>query len=253
MNMEFRQVRVTREDVKLLRQTPPSERHPKNEDFVKDAYLNDFIPKPWGHEYRVYIDNLYDIWKLTIKPGHMTSTHCHPRKETVLICLAGHGRLRSSAGEQTVKSGDYVHIKKGAFHSTENIGNNDLDLVEVEMPRNKFDLVRVGDHYGRATKKYESEALDTQGLAPMMSVDMDKPALVRDSDLQGKYKFELGRFPDVVTTASVICHINVDVEPFLQDRICVYRETGQIHQTDKEHGLFLTIFHTNLTNEVHYI
>jgi mannose-6-phosphate isomerase-like protein (cupin superfamily) len=239
--MEARRVHATREDITLLRNVHPAERHPKSEDFAKDSYLNEFIPKPWGHEYRVYIDNLYDIWKLTLTPGHRTSTHCHPRKDTVLLCLAGVGELKSATGEQTVRRGQTVHIKKGAFHSTANIGDEDLDLIEIETPRNKFDLVRVGDHYGRTATQYESEGLNVHALPPLAPVEFDKIALLRKTDLFGKYRFSLNSYANLVDSHEVICHINVDMEPFLEDRISIVSTTDQMTQTEKEHGLFLTV------------
>ncbi|WP_157871056.1 cupin domain-containing protein [Gluconacetobacter diazotrophicus] len=62
-----------------------------NEKFDEDIYLNDFIKKPWGHEYRVYCDSMYDVWKLRIDPAQTTSMHCHLHKDTVLLCLGGTG------------------------------------------------------------------------------------------------------------------------------------------------------------------
>src|SRR5437660_10465441 len=38
----------------------------QGEHFHTDRYLDNVIPKPWGLEFRVYADQLYDIWKLTL-------------------------------------------------------------------------------------------------------------------------------------------------------------------------------------------
>lgn len=62
-----------------------------SENFEKDTYLNGLIKKPWGFEYRIYADNLYYIWWLHINPNVRTSMHCHPRKDTVLLCLEKNG------------------------------------------------------------------------------------------------------------------------------------------------------------------
>lgn len=200
--MGFREVQASKEDISLLRNLMlksdrTAEDHYTNEDFAKDKYLNEFISKPWGHEYRIYIDNIYDIWKLTIAPGHETSIHCHPRKDTVLLCLSGEGRFRCTYGARNIKRGDFVHIKKGAFHSTENIGDTDLDIVEVEMPRNKFDLVRIEDNYGRTSSGYESQAYDGQSLEPLVVIELGKPALLRGKDLHEKYCFNVSRYAEI--------------------------------------------------------
>ena len=56
--------------------------------------------------------------------------------------------------ENPVSGGDMVIIGKGVFHGTTNAGPDDLHLVEIEVPRNKFDLVRLHDRYGRRGEHY---------------------------------------------------------------------------------------------------
>lgn len=201
--------------------------------------------KPWGHEYRIYIDTVHDIWKLSLKAGHKTSTHCHPRKDTILLCLSGSGRLRSCDDEQVIYAGDYVHIKKGAFHSTENIGNDSLDLIEVEMPRNKFDLVRSTDHYGRAQTEYEAETFSEQTLQQLLPIKNGESAHLRNKDIHGKYLFSIAKYSDIGNSVNIICHINVDVGPFIQDKIGIYKNAEQVPIAEKEHGSFLTISSTS--------
>lgn len=128
-------------------------------DSAAHEYLDEVIPKPWGYEFRVYADDLYDVWKLCLFSGEGTSVHCHPRKETALLCLAGSGRMRLLGSEHEVTAGNVVLIGKGVFHGTENTGTGNLHLVEVEVPRNKFDLVRLRDRYGRQGTQYETERI----------------------------------------------------------------------------------------------
>lgn len=131
------------------------------------SYLNELIPKPWGHEMRVYSDDLYDVWKLCLHPGQSTSLHCHPRKETALLCAGGHGQMTLLDRRVEVSEGDINLIGKGVFHGTANTGTTDLHLVEVEVPRNKLDLVRISDRYGRQGASYETSAdRPSAALAP---------------------------------------------------------------------------------------
>src|SRR5690606_25365598 len=54
--------------------------------------------------------------------------------------------------------GTILRIGRGAFHATKcDDGSEPLMLIEVETPRNKFDLVRLADNYDRAAKQYEPE------------------------------------------------------------------------------------------------
>jgi mannose-6-phosphate isomerase-like protein (cupin superfamily) len=168
------------------------------EQFDGDSYLDRVIKKPWGHEYRIYADYFYDLWKLSILPGHMTSFHCHPRKETALLCLNGRGKMRFLNQEQTIQPLDSVYIERGVFHSTENIGDIPLELIEVEVPRNKLDLVRLDDKYGRSGKCYETQSLDYSMyiLYQGQSIPGSK---VRKACLDNTYRF------DVRTGMDVLC------------------------------------------------
>lgn len=132
-----------------------------NEHEERDLHLSEMIIKPWGCEYRAYVDDFIDVWQLTINAGHATSMHAHPRKVTYLICLAGSGVTHLLNGDVDVRSGTILQIGRGVFHSTESIGPEPLILVEVETPRNKYDLVRLKDGYQRAGTGYEqlSEAM----------------------------------------------------------------------------------------------
>ena len=161
----------------------------ETERFAQDLYLDEVSPKPWGLEFRVYCDTFFDVWKLTLLPGKSTSTHCHPRKETALLCLGGTGRISFlNQASYPVSAGDVVFIPKGVFHSTENIGDSTLDLVEVETPRNKFDLVRLSDRYGRSGTGYEQEVMDYE-LAGMRSLAYIAEAKLRTFCHQNRFRF----------------------------------------------------------------
>ncbi|WP_377482118.1 MAG: cupin domain-containing protein (plasmid) [Microcoleus anatoxicus] len=161
----------------------------ETEQFKQDLYLDEVIPKPWGLEFRVYCDTFFDVWKLTILPGKSTSTHCHPRKETALLCLSGTGKISFFNQEShMVSAGDVVFIPKGVFHNTENLGNSTLELVEVETPRNKFDLVRLSDRYGRSGTSYEQEVMDCE-LMGMRSLSYIAEAKLRTVCHQKQFRF----------------------------------------------------------------
>lgn len=134
---------------------------PGVEDPDRDLHLNQLIPKPWGYEYRVYADQLFDLWQLCLRPGLRTSMHAHPRKTTYLLCLGGNGRISGLSTSVDITSGDLAKIDRGAFHRTTNTSaSRDLHLIEVETPRNKLDLIRLQDDYDRAGRSYETKSVD---------------------------------------------------------------------------------------------
>ena len=167
-----------------------------NERLDDDAHLNEVIPKPWGNEYRVFVDDFLDVWHLSIDQGHATSMHVHPRKLTYLLCLGGEGVTQTLTGEIPVTTGTLLRIGGGAFHSTRGTGEGTLSLVEVEAPRNKFDLIRLRDGYHRENTAYESEHKELPEL-PARPVSYLPEARLRDHSLCGSYRFDIRAGMDV--------------------------------------------------------
>lgn len=119
-----------------------------------DRGLDDLISKPWGAEFRVYDDALIDVWMLHLRAGTRTSMHCHPRKDTLLLCVSGYGRVTTGDGRDApIEPGDIVPIERGAAHRS--TATTAMTLVEIETPRDKYDLVRLQDDAGRAGRGYE--------------------------------------------------------------------------------------------------
>jgi CRP-like cAMP-binding protein/mannose-6-phosphate isomerase-like protein (cupin superfamily) len=164
-----------------------------NESFAEDLFLDELIPKPWGREYRIYADNFYDVWKLELGPGKATSLHYHPRKDTVLMCLCGHGRIRLADTDIDILAGKHIFIGCGVTHATANIGEGELELIEVELPRNKFDLFRVEDSYGRTSQPYESTGVASRNLPGLVQYDGIPGAKYRPTDIHGHYRFTIGK------------------------------------------------------------
>lgn len=167
-----------------------------NEHFDAEARLDEVIPKPWGYEYRAYVDEYFDFWSLHIDPPHATSMHVHPRKLTYLICLGGQGLTRGLGADFSVGPGTILRIAPGAFHSTRNTGDDPLDLIEVEVPRNKFDLLRLQDDYNRAGTGYESQSLSAPEL-PMRTVRYLPNTRMRERTPDGRFRFELRTGMDI--------------------------------------------------------
>jgi mannose-6-phosphate isomerase-like protein (cupin superfamily) len=192
------------------------------EDFTKDAYLDAVIEKPWGYEHRVYADMLIDVWKLMLAPRQSTSMHCHPRKETVLLCLAGSLQINFLSHSIRVEAGQYARLPKGVFHSTDNVGPREAHLVEVETPRNKFDLIRKRDRYGRQGQQYESRN-SAREIAPLLQDPTSPYAKIRKQDLQGLFRFEVltglqikysRRPPDFAVSLSIAAAIGQKIAIF---------------------------------------
>lgn len=122
------------------------------------------VKKPWGHEYLVYENEHVELWFLRINHGQSTSMHCHPIKTTGLILLDGEIKLSFLADFKYVKSLDKAMLRRGLFHRTEAISTDGAFLFEVETPKDKNDLIRLNDRYGRSASPYENETINLPDL-----------------------------------------------------------------------------------------
>ncbi len=114
------------------------------------------IPKPWGNEYIAFENKYLSIWFLNIKKGQKTSLHCHPNKKTGLILLKNQARISLIERNFKIKGLSKIMIRSECFHQTEAL-NKDICVLEIETPKNKKNLVRIKDQYGRKNKGYESK------------------------------------------------------------------------------------------------
>lgn len=113
------------------------------------------VPKPWGAERMLRSNPEIELWHLAIGPGCSTSFHCHPQKKTGLIVLSGRARIQFMNDSIELGPLGKVMLRPGLFHQTICVSDGGLELLEIETPPDKADLVRLFDPYGRAGKPYE--------------------------------------------------------------------------------------------------
>ena len=164
---------------------------------AEHRYLDDLIKRPWGFEHRVYDDALVDVWVQTLAAGSRTPLHCHARKDTLVLCLEGEGEATTGEGRGiSLASGHALHIEQGAAHSL--AASTDMIVVEVETPRDKFDLVRLVDESGRARRAYEGGDSIRRHLEPLEPVQDGPPnARLRPTSAGARYRFTLERGRDL--------------------------------------------------------
>jgi mannose-6-phosphate isomerase-like protein (cupin superfamily) len=158
---------------------------------AEHRYLDDLIRKPWGCEFRVYDDALIDVWMLKLRAGTRTSMHCHARKDTFLLCVSGQGAVvTGSARHIPVHPGSVLQIEQGASHCSHALTG--MTLIEIETPRDKFDLVRLEDDHGRRRTGYEGAAHTGWLDPPLEPVTGGPPkARVRPRCVSGSHRFAL--------------------------------------------------------------
>jgi mannose-6-phosphate isomerase-like protein (cupin superfamily) len=126
------------------------------------SYKANIVKKPWGFEYLAYENEDVGLWLLYIAPEQRTSMHCHPKKTTGLVLLDGQAEVSFLADKRKLNSLDKVMIRRGLFHSTKALSEGGAFIFEIETPKDKHDLVRLNDQYGRASKTYEDDTFEVK-------------------------------------------------------------------------------------------
>lgn len=139
----------------------------KRENHQPQSYKNKVVLKPWGYEFLIFENECVAIWHLHIKNQHSTSMHCHPKKKTSLTVLKGKALSNTFQHRNYFEGLSGTIIEKGVFHSTRAESFDGIDLIELETPPNKLDLVRLNDAYGRQKEGYE-------GLTEMETINLDR-------------------------------------------------------------------------------
>jgi pyruvate dehydrogenase E1 component alpha subunit len=116
---------------------------------------NAVVYKPWGYEYLVFQNASVAVWFLHLNYGEATSLHCHPKKKTGLILLSGEAVISFLNDSSSLRPLGRMVIRPGLFHSTRAVSPEGINLLEIETPVEKENLVRFEDAYGREGKAYE--------------------------------------------------------------------------------------------------
>jgi len=120
-------------------------------------YSKVVVRKPWGYEYLWYQNSSVAVWMLHLTKGCATSMHCHARKRTSLIVMAGTVECSTFDERHRLGAGRGVVLEPCVFHSTQAISERGAFVMEVETPPLKGDLLRYRDNFGRAGKGYEGQ------------------------------------------------------------------------------------------------
>lgn len=134
-------------------------------------YKSNLVKKPWGYEYLAYENEDVGLWFLHINENQSTSMHCHPQKTTGLVVLDGTIEISFLADSRNLEKLDKVMIRRGLFHSSKAISAGGASIFEIETPKDKHDLVRLNDRYGRESKPYEDSSFEEQKHHDMLWIE----------------------------------------------------------------------------------
>ena len=128
----------------------PHVEHPKD-------YRDCITVKPWGTEFEMFDDKKHSVWMLNLRPNRSTSLHCHQHKTVHLIPLTGTITLITLDNQIEIQPMEHITLLPKVFHCLWNAGDKEVNLIEMELPSLRLDLIRAEDAYGRAKNGYEGE------------------------------------------------------------------------------------------------
>lgn len=112
----------------------------------------DVIPKPWGSERIVDLNDRYCIKHLVVRRGRRLSKQYHERKRETMLLLDGEAALTLFDGEAArdilLRPGEAHVIEPGTVHRIAGLSERDAVILEVSSLE-LDDVVRLEDDYGR--------------------------------------------------------------------------------------------------------
>ena len=116
-----------------------------------ESQLHQEVFRPWGKYDCIDRGERYQVKKLTVRPGAKLSLQRHQHRAEHWVVVSGTAKVVKGSDEFLLKENQSAYISLGEVHSLENVGDNDLELIEVQSGNylGEDDIVRLEDSYGR--------------------------------------------------------------------------------------------------------
>ena len=132
------------EDVKLLVNSLKENKRTEWE-------LDRKVYRPWGTFDSVDNGSGYQVKKLVVYPGQKLSVQMHYHRSEHWVVVSGTARVHYGEDFLDLKVNESTYHDKEVVHALENIGQENLELIEVQVGDylGEDDIVRFEDVYGR--------------------------------------------------------------------------------------------------------
>ncbi|HXH73532.1 MAG TPA: phosphomannose isomerase type II C-terminal cupin domain [Bacteriovoracaceae bacterium] len=107
--------------------------------------------RPWGNYFNALEEPGFKIKKILVKPSSRLSLQSHEHRSEHWVIVEGEAIVTVGEKETRMSKDQYVYIPKGSVHRLQNIGSEDLILVEVQLGPylGEDDIKRYEDDYNR--------------------------------------------------------------------------------------------------------
>lgn len=116
-----------------------------------EAVSHPVVYRPWGSYQTIDIGLRFQVKRITVKPGAKLSLQKHAHRAEHWVVVSGKARVTRDEDLLVLKENMSTYIPLGSVHRLENIGEETLDLIEVQSGGylGEDDIVRLEDTYGR--------------------------------------------------------------------------------------------------------
>lgn len=117
-----------------------------------EASLHKTVHRPWGSYRGVDAGPRFQVKRIVVKPGAKLSLQKHAQRAEHWVVVQGTARVTRGEDVLVLRENQSTYIPVGTVHRLENIGSDDLHLIEVQSGGylGEDDIVRLEDTYGRS-------------------------------------------------------------------------------------------------------
>ncbi len=111
------------------------------------------VYRPWGSYTSVDSGERFQVKRIIVKPGAALSLQMHHHRAEHWVVVSGIARVTCDETVMTLTENQSTYIPLGSKHRLENIGDEALELIEVQSGSylGEDDIVRFDDVYGRVS------------------------------------------------------------------------------------------------------
>ncbi|MEX2471581.1 MAG: mannose-1-phosphate guanylyltransferase/mannose-6-phosphate isomerase [Gemmatimonadota bacterium] len=120
----------------------------------EEAELPARVLRPWGDYESLDVGSMYQVKRITVKPGAKLSIQKHKHRAEHWTVVEGVGRVLRDDETFDLQENESCFLPLGCVHRLENPGTEPLTLIEVQYGDylGEDDIIRFEDEYGRVEK-----------------------------------------------------------------------------------------------------
>ena len=118
----------------------------------KPAWAGERGERPWGYYLVLYEEEGCKVKKFLVRPRKRLSLQRHRHRVEHWHVVPGEAIVTRDGEEIRLRAGHSVDIPQGAVHRIENVGREDVIVIEVQRGTylGEDDIERLEDDFGRA-------------------------------------------------------------------------------------------------------